>query len=76
MPRLRSPSTGLSPSQILSSALCDGNTAKLLKIEAGAPLMEINRTAMTYRNTPVELRRSLVNAHEYWNEFGKPDPRS
>jgi len=31
---------------------------------------------MTYRNTPVELRRSLVNAHEYWNELGKPDPRS
>jgi len=62
----------------LRAALCARNTAKLLKIEAGAPLMEINRTAMTYHNTPVELRRSLVNtaAHEYWNELGKPDPKS
>lgn len=61
----------------LRATLCDRNTAKLLKIEAGAPLLEINRTAMTYHNTPVELRRSLVNtvAHEYWNELGKPDPR-
>ncbi len=61
----------------LRATLCDRNTAKLLKIDAGAPLMEINRTAMTYHNTPIELRRSLVNteAHEYWNDLGKPDPR-
>ena len=45
--------------------------------KAGTPLLEINRTAMTYHNTPVELRRSLVNtaAHEYWNDLGKPDPQ-
>ena len=28
---------------------------------------------MTYHNTPVELRRSLVNTaeHEYWSDLGK-----
>jgi len=33
---------------------------------------------MSYHNTPVELRRSLVNtaAHEYWNDLGKLDPKS
>ena len=57
---------------------CDVQTASLLGLEAGAPLLEINRTAMSYHNTPVELRRSLVNtaAHEYWNELGRPDPRA
>lgn len=61
----------------LRATLCDRNTAKLLKIDAGAPLMEINRTAMTYHNTPIELRRSLVNteAHEYWNDLGKIEPQ-
>jgi GntR family transcriptional regulator len=62
----------------LRATLCDKGTAKLLKVEAGAPLLEINRTAMTYHNTPVELRRSLVNTaeHEYWNDLGKNDPRA
>lgn len=62
----------------LRATLCDRGTAKLLKIDAGAPLLEINRTAMTYHNTPVELRRSLVNtaAHEYWNDLGRNDPRA
>jgi GntR family transcriptional regulator len=61
----------------LRATPCDRATAKLLKIESGSPLLEINRTAMSYHNTPVELRRSLVNtaAHEYWNDLGKPDPR-
>ena len=62
----------------LRAVLCDRSTAKLLGIEPGAPLLEINRTAMTYHNTPVELRRSLVNtaAHEYWNDLGRNDPNS
>ena len=62
----------------LRAALCDRNTAKLLGLKPGAPVLEINRTATSYHNTPVELRRSLVNtaAHEYWNELGKPEARS
>jgi len=62
----------------LRATLCDRNTAKLLKIDTGTPLLEINRTAVTYHNTPVELRRSLVNTaqHEYWSELGKNDARA
>ena len=62
----------------LRATLCDRNTAKLLKIEPGAPVLEINRTAMTYHNTPVELRRTLVNTadYEYWNDLGKNDARA
>ncbi len=61
----------------LRATLCDRDAAKLLGVPPGAPVLEINRTAMTYHNTPVELRRSLVNtkAHEYWNELGKLDRR-
>ena len=61
----------------LRATLCDKDTARLLGLKPGAPVLEINRTALSYHNTPVELRRSLVNtaAHEYWNELGKPDPR-
>ena len=35
--------------------------------------LEINRTALTYHNVPVELRKSLVNTarHEYFSELGK-----
>lgn len=62
----------------LRATLCDKSTAKLLGIEPGAPVLEINRTAMTYHNTPVELRRSLVNTarHEYWNDLGRNDARA
>ena len=61
----------------LRATACDQDTAKLLGLKLGAPVLEINRTAMSYHNTPVELRRSLVNtaAHEYWSDLGKPDPR-
>jgi GntR family transcriptional regulator len=61
----------------LRATACDRETAKLLRLQAGAALLEINRTAMTFHNTPVELRRSLVNtaAHEYWNDLGKFCPQ-
>lgn len=57
----------------LRATIAERATAKLLKVSPGAPLLEINRTAMTYHNTPVELRRSLVNTneHEYWSDLGK-----
>ena len=57
----------------LGAALADRSSAKLLGIAAGAPLLRIRRTALTYHNAPVELRTSLVNtaAHEYFSDLGK-----
>ena len=57
----------------LSAALADRPSAKLLGIAAGAPLLRIKRTALTYQNAPVELRVSLVNTaeHEYFSDLGK-----
>ena len=57
----------------LRSTAADRASAQLLKVNVGDPLLEINRTAMTWHNTPIELRQSLVNTleYEYWNELGK-----
>jgi GntR family transcriptional regulator len=57
----------------LSAALADRPSAKLLGVAAGAPLLRIKRTALTYNNAPVELRISLVNTavHEYFSDLGK-----
>ena len=65
----------LRSSERLSAVLADADAAKLLKVKAGAPLLAINRTAMSYRDTPVELRRSFVNTaeHEYASDLGRPD---
>jgi len=59
----------------LSAVLAEAEAARLLKVETGAPLLAINRTAMTYHDTPVELRRSLVNtaAHEYASDLGREE---
>jgi GntR family transcriptional regulator len=63
----------LRTSERLSAALADAETAKLLNLRKGAPLLEINRVAFTYHSAPVELRRSLVDttAHEYFSDIGK-----
>ncbi len=65
----------LRSSERLSAVLAQGDAAKLLKVKAGAPLLTINRTAMSFRDRPVELRRSLVNtaAHEYASDLGRTD---
>jgi GntR family transcriptional regulator len=57
----------------LSATLADRPSSKLLGIPAGAPLLRIRRTALTYHNVPVELRTSLVNTaeHEYFSDLGK-----
>jgi GntR family transcriptional regulator len=57
----------------LRAALATGATAALLAVPAGAPLLEIRRVALTFRDRPVELRVSRVNtaAHAYHNTFGK-----
>jgi len=44
-------------------------------VKKGAPLLAINRTALSYRDTPVELRMSLVNtaSHEYASDLGREE---
>ena len=63
----------LRTSERLSAALADAETAKLLNLRKGAPLLEISRVAFTYHSAPVELRRSLVDTteHEYFSDIGK-----
>ena len=57
----------------LRATLASGPTAALLGLPAGAPLLEIRRVAITFRDRPVELRVSRVNtaSHVYHNTFGK-----
>jgi len=63
----------LRTSERLSATLADAQTAKLLGLKKGAPLLEIKRIAYTYHDAPVELRRSLVDTteHEYFSDIGK-----
>ena len=57
----------------LSAALADRVSARLLGVAAGAPLLRIKRTALTYHSVPVEFRTSLVNTaeHEYFSDLDK-----
>jgi GntR family transcriptional regulator len=57
----------------LRAVLAAGPVATLLAVAPGAPLLEIRRIALTFRDRPVELRLSRVNtaAHVYHNTFGK-----
>jgi len=59
-------------SERLRATLADADTAALLGIERGAPLLAIRRIALSYNDAPVELRISLVNTahHEYWADIG------
>ena len=68
----------LRTSERLSASLASDEAAKLLGVKKGAPLLVINRVALTYNDAPVELRRSLVNteAHEYFSDLGKPGESS
>jgi GntR family transcriptional regulator len=58
----------------LRATLADAETAQLLGVSKGTPLLSIRRTALSYNDDPVELRRSLVNTaeHEYWADIGTP----
>lgn len=60
-------------SERLRATLAEAGVARLLGVKRGAPLLEINRVALTYHDAPVELRRSLVNTeqHEYFSDIGK-----
>ena len=64
----------VSTSERLSATLADAAVAALLGVKKGAPLLQINRTALSYHDVPVEVRRSLVNTakHEDFSDLGKP----
>lgn len=59
----------------LRAVLADAGTAKLLGVKRGAPLLEIDRVALTYHDAPVELRRSRVDTtrYDYLSDLGKGD---
>ena len=58
----------------LRAVLADDESAALLGIDRGAPLLSIRRVALSYNDEPVELRVSRVNtaAHEYYADIGAP----
>ncbi len=57
----------------LRACTADAQAAAILGVRPGAPLLEINRVALTFADAPVELRRSLVNTadHEYFSDLAK-----
>ncbi|HYC36778.1 MAG TPA: GntR family transcriptional regulator [Usitatibacter sp.] len=60
----------------LRAILASGEAATLLQVAPGAPLLEIRRIALTFRDRPVELRISRVDTarHDYHNTLGKGVP--
>ena len=57
----------------LRAVLAPRDIAQQLGVAPGAPLLEIRRVALTFRDRPVELRLSRVNTarHDYHNTLGK-----
>jgi GntR family transcriptional regulator len=57
----------------LRAVLAARDVAQQLGVAPGAPLLEIRRVALTFRDRPVELRLSRVNTarHDYHNTLGK-----
>ncbi|MDT8998862.1 GntR family transcriptional regulator [Paucibacter sp. APW11] len=55
----------------IRAVLADAETAALLQVEIGAPLLSVERLSFTYGDKPVELRRGLYNTstHFYRNDL-------
>ena len=55
----------------IRAVLPDAEQCKLLKIEQNTPLLSVERTAFTYKDTPMEVRRGLylTDTHHYRNEL-------
>lgn len=53
----------------LRAVLADARSAELLRVDAGSPLLLVERTSFTYGDRPVELRRGqcVTRAHYYHN---------
>lgn len=60
-------------SERLKAAAAVPDVAQLLAVKEAAPVLQIERTAFTYSDTPIELRRCVVNTqgHAYFNEMAK-----
>ena len=60
----------------LRAVLANAELGAVLRVATGAPLLEIRRVALTFRDRPVELRISRVNSArlDYHNTFGKGVP--
>jgi GntR family transcriptional regulator len=55
----------------LKAVSADADTAALLGVQSGHPLLSVERLAYTYNDVPMELRRGLYrteNRH-YFNEL-------
>jgi GntR family transcriptional regulator len=55
----------------IRAVAADAATAEPLALVPGAPLLSVERLALTYGDKPVELRRGLYNtaSHYYRNEL-------
>lgn len=65
--------TVIRTSERLRATTADRESAPLLGVRPGAPLLEIRRIALDLNGDPVEFRRSLVNTerHDYLSDFGR-----
>ncbi|TFW00627.1 GntR family transcriptional regulator [Oxalobacteraceae bacterium OM1] len=55
----------------IRAVLADEDTARLLNIAAGTPMLNVERVSYTYGDKPVEVRRGLylTHHHHYQNEL-------
>jgi GntR family transcriptional regulator len=55
----------------IRAVAADAAAAQLLDVATGTPLLSVERTAFTYNDTPMELRRGLykTDTHHYKNEL-------
>jgi len=51
--------------EMLGAVRADATTAKALGLRAGEPVLEVSRTAYTFNDRPVELRRMYVDTRNY-----------
>ena len=56
----------------IRAVLPDEGQASLLDVTLGTPLLSVERTAYTYNDAPMELRRGLyrTDTHHYRNQLG------
>jgi GntR family transcriptional regulator len=52
----------------------DRNAARVLGVVVGLPVMQVNRTALTFGDRPIEHRVSIINTahHDYVNLLSRP----
>jgi len=66
--------TVVSAQERLRAATADRAAARLLALPAGAPVLQVRRSALTFGDRPVEYRVSTVNTshHDYVNLLTRP----